>query len=738
MLLGAGAVGTTGLDANNVDDEFVEEIDALNDETFGGGDDEWDPDEIYEEAEANNNSEPLLDNQRRTTTTAGAALDDRFARLALHASDLESEPFDDPAIMTAKRLPGRPSPPLLPPMQLPSASTVAVRHSPVASLTSSLLTGLDPFSSSSTAAPTTSLASFPVSSTLLGSSVWAPAPTDAISTLKPPTSNPWALTQEEETKLRLPERREPPPSAIPKPIRLEDLEATLTREQDTKLTLVEQPQPSAIGKPIRLEDLEASLAQEQAAKPLPGQREPQLSAVSKPVRLEELEAKLLQQPELPPPPSQIAPPSQPVPPPVAKPSLPSRASPVPPADLHAPPPMQQQLRGLQPPLRPAVINPLLLQQQILQQQIQRQTFPMRNPNFVPRQRIPFPPMQPHLLALQPSMFRPVVNPLLMQQQLQHLQQFQRNPNFVQRQRTPFSPHQSFDTPPHHRQQGDEYAGLMTLREREWLLKIQYLQLEGLISDPYKEDYYNVALNSKKLMRGKDNNSPAGNAPTLVVPERSIRRTGDGEDDNARPRQRLQYEPLQFANSLGKLQASKLDRPRRLLDLTMLNEKNACTESIPSTPSRAELAKLRKLLMDIERLYLVLLEIDYEDKRMAALPESARGEHRRKRSQLCKKLFDGLLAENGQLNDLIGSIRKGRSLIFRSLTLLDDARQKAFLISQVIDRKLHTRQTPEEKTLYGIDYGKLLRDAIDAVNKVLPVAEKVSLLPVAASAALLAT
>lgn len=34
---------------------------------------------------------------------------------------------------------------------------------------------------------------------------------------------------------------------------------------------------------------------------------------------------------------------------------------------------------------------------------------------------------------------------------------------------------------------DEYAGLMTQREKEWLLRIQLLQLKS--ENPYIEDYY---------------------------------------------------------------------------------------------------------------------------------------------------------------------------------------------------------------------------------------------------------
>lgn len=37
---------------------------------------------------------------------------------------------------------------------------------------------------------------------------------------------------------------------------------------------------------------------------------------------------------------------------------------------------------------------------------------------------------------------------------------------------------------------------MNQKEREWLIRIQKLQLESSITDPYVEDYYAMCYNSK--------------------------------------------------------------------------------------------------------------------------------------------------------------------------------------------------------------------------------------------------
>ena len=53
-------------------------------------------------------------------------------------------------------------------------------------------------------------------------------------------------------------------------------------------------------------------------------------------------------------------------------------------------------------------------------------------------------------------------------------------------RGPYSQHHHH-TPPTQGPPRDEYAGLLTNREKEWLVKIQMIQLHT--EDPYTDDYY---------------------------------------------------------------------------------------------------------------------------------------------------------------------------------------------------------------------------------------------------------
>lgn len=261
---------------------------------------------------------------------------------------------------------------------------------------------------------------------------------------------------------------------------------------------------------------------------------------------------------------------------------------------------------------------------------------------------------------------------------------------------------------------DEYAGLMSLREREWLIKVQKLQLEGSFTDPYVEDYYAMCYNSKKLQetRAKDKKD----APTLVMLDRASKgRQLDSEDNNNKG-----YVVQQYAGSLGKLQAMDLKRPRKLLDVNKMSESNEAPEDTPL--ARKELTQLRKLLLEIERLYTVLLNIDYEDKKMAGLPDNARDSCREKRKQLCQQLFKGITQEDStgvHVNLNIASIRKGCGLIIRSLEMLQDKRHKSLIISDLKHNDQLQQQIAKhsaDQALYGLDFERILNEAQNCLKE----------------------
>lgn len=244
---------------------------------------------------------------------------------------------------------------------------------------------------------------------------------------------------------------------------------------------------------------------------------------------------------------------------------------------------------------------------------------------------------------------------------------------------------------------------------------------------------------QKLVEAKTRESQT--APTLVVVEprvargsaSSSSRDAKSDGDFTHATTGSNYVPFQFENSLGKIQVSNIQCPRKLLDLMSVNERKSKAEKSESKArqksdsdqvkplARQELTKFRKLLLEIERLYLILLKIDYEDKRMAALPADQRQTHLQIREDLCRELFEGITQQSKdekdvRLNVQIASIRKGCALIFRSLQLLHDVRHKEVIITDLLDEEnFHLIANQKDKELYSLDYLKILFDAMKCIN-----------------------
>lgn len=220
---------------------------------------------------------------------------------------------------------------------------------------------------------------------------------------------------------------------------------------------------------------------------------------------------------------------------------------------------------------------------------------------------------------------------------------------------------------------DEYAGLMTQSNKEWLLKV----LKGSLNfaNPYREDFYYVSFKSKQLAAAAKAEKGDGDfqIPSVIIPERKV-------DESTI----VEYVPVQFEGSLGKIQVANVKCPRKLLDVDFKSKIVDPSQDRPTTPvGRAELNAFRRLLLDIEQLYVVMLEIDEEDKKMGALPEDQRTPHADKRRELCNQLFRGIYDErNNDINRKIASVRKGLSLIVRSLQVLSDPNQKAAILKSL--------------------------------------------------------
>ena len=280
---------------------------------------------------------------------------------------------------------------------------------------------------------------------------------------------------------------------------------------------------------------------------------------------------------------------------------------------------------------------------------------------------------PYGMQSRPPIVHPLLHPLhLQQQQQQHLhQQYlqQRHQHLIQN-----NCRQSNRYYDDENNTDDEYAGLMTQSEKEWLIKIQQFQTE--MKDPYVDDYYYVTYISRKIAAKAATDKENKTTPSLLLP---VRPKPAPEPETPK------YIPIQFEGSLGKIQVSNVKCPRKLLDCT-LNKNNVSpidTTGDTKTITKSEVQRFRKLLLEIEKLYVVLINIDDEDKRIGALPEEARLPHLEKRRQLCERLFEGLTNETKEkINLEVVKIKKGLALLFRSLSYLSDESQRAVIISDL--------------------------------------------------------
>ncbi|KAH9413158.1 Protein PAT1 1 [Dermatophagoides pteronyssinus] len=329
----------------------------------------------------------------------------------------------------------------------------------------------------------------------------------------------------------------------------------------------------------------------------------------------------------------------------------------------------------------------------------------------------------------------VIDPFLLQQQRSIINKCIITPSQAQRSYN-YNHHSHHnnnqDNYHHHRNNNynrDKFAGFMTQREKEWLLKVFRLQCK--VSDPYVEDYYEVNYMLRKnahkfLQKQKElmlhNETNAGTDIKFVndFPElnRNVDNNNSDDKNNLQQNPQQQQEPIlvlpqmaipsaeesrpkfiQFDNALGKIQVLNSKCPRKLVELN---------ETEPSMFVKYQLDRKSQYLLKIERLYKHLLNIEDEDKRMPILPDDVKQQHRDRRSELCQKLFDGLIRHivgikkdesqnfilinrvmltlkrmSMEIDPELLAINKGLFLVVRSLGQLKDEQHLVVLLSSLL-------------------------------------------------------
>ncbi|XP_062504865.1 protein PAT1 homolog 1-like [Corticium candelabrum] len=224
---------------------------------------------------------------------------------------------------------------------------------------------------------------------------------------------------------------------------------------------------------------------------------------------------------------------------------------------------------------------------------------------------------------------------------------------------------------------DPYAGLMTRKEKDYIIKIQMMQLQS--QNPFTDDYYYQMITMKRKEeemrqkakeRGTDSDDEERDKENtkIIIPNVTV------ETREYKP-------PVDSEGSLGKITVGSITSPRKTLDVCPVSSSQ--TTKLDAHPSVR-----RKLLITIENLYQLLLEIDELERRAQALPDDDASKLERNASENREKILaligiDGLDESGCYVNDInfihLMSIRKGRTLIGRLLHVLSQQHGQMLLI-----------------------------------------------------------
>ncbi|XP_058877864.1 protein PAT1 homolog 1-like [Acipenser ruthenus] len=209
---------------------------------------------------------------------------------------------------------------------------------------------------------------------------------------------------------------------------------------------------------------------------------------------------------------------------------------------------------------------------------------------------------------------------------------------------------------------DPYSNLMTSREKEWVSRIQMMQLQS--TDPYLDDYYyqNYFEKLEKRPSPMDSNGDAHKREhtKLITPQVA-------KLEHA-------YRPVQFAGSLGKLTVSSVNNPRKMIDTVVMTTRSDDEEK----KEKQVWNKRRQILYTVEKTYSLLLDIQDFERKYLQTPEEERGALLEERRSKVGEMFENLRgrqtdADRNRFSDdhflQIMRVRKGKLLVSRLLPFL---------------------------------------------------------------------
>ncbi|XP_076658532.1 protein associated with topo II related - 1 [Halictus rubicundus] len=228
---------------------------------------------------------------------------------------------------------------------------------------------------------------------------------------------------------------------------------------------------------------------------------------------------------------------------------------------------------------------------------------------------------------------------------------------------------------------DEYAGLMSGREKQWLINIQLLQLNT--NESYVDDYYYTVFCDKKSKQTASQEQKDKKFHNTNNNNGYHRDSRDREQNQHHTLTRQIYIPAQFENSLGKLQFASVIAPRKVIDMDVVP--NSDPQSATQIQQR-DTRRTRQLLLEIERLYVIQLKLEDLHNPLALLSEQQNQDReteantvKKTRPELINTMLPSLLQliQDDKLTSML-SIRKGKTLLLRFLPFLDVSEHRAQL------------------------------------------------------------
>merc|ERR1719362_1799422 len=266
------------------------------------------------------------------------------------------------------------------------------------------------------------------------------------------------------------------------------------------------------------------------------------------------------------------------------------------------------------------------------------------------------------------------------------------------------------------QEQDEFAGLMNQRERQWVINIQLNQLKD------ENDYYYTVFNQKKKARedgidlkkgrrfffGEEESDDENEDKRMFMRDEEtllLLKSESMSMDSPRD----EYTPLQYENSLGKLQAVTVKAPRKIIDMSS-NVLNQDAEQLST--AQKDSRNFKKTLLQLERLYYILIDVEDCEKKLAVLPTGIP-----LRSQVESDGKEGIrnlglqLVREDKLKLYI-AVRKGKQLLIRALRWLNTPQMRIVCTTLLQNYSLAVKKDRDDKLLKEFWYAGIRRHVLN--------------------------